>query len=33
MTLGVLVPKLNMKNKTKIKTVGDIVPDNWVYVP
>ena len=32
MTLGVLVPKLNLKNKTKIKTVGDIVPDNWVYV-
>ena len=32
MTLGVLVPKLNLKNKTKIKTVGNIVPDNWVYV-
>ena len=26
MTLGVLVPKLNLKNKTKIKTVGDIGP-------
>ncbi len=32
MTLGVLVPKLNLKNLTKIQTVGDIVPDNWVYV-
>ncbi|MBQ6887551.1 MAG: NAD(P)/FAD-dependent oxidoreductase [Lachnospiraceae bacterium] len=32
MTLGVLIPKLNLKNKTKIKTVGNIVPDNWVYV-
>ena len=32
MTLGVLVPKLNLQNKTKIKTVGNIVPDNWVYV-
>ena len=32
MTLGVLVPKLNLKNKTKIKTMGNIVPDNWVYV-
>ncbi len=31
-TLGVLIPKLNLKNKTKIKTVGNIVPDNWVYV-
>lgn len=32
MTLGVLVPKLNLKNKTKMKTVGDIVPDCWIYV-
>ena len=32
MTLGVLIPKLNLKNKTKLKTVGNIVPDNWVYV-
>ncbi len=32
MTLGVLVPKLNLQNKTKIKTMGNIVPDNWVYV-
>lgn len=31
-TLGVLVPRLNLKNKTKIKTIGNIVPDNWVYV-
>ena len=32
MTLGVLVKKLNLKNKTNIKTIGDIVPDCWVYV-
>lgn len=32
MTLGVLVPKLNLENKTKLKTVGNIVPDCWVYV-
>ena len=32
MTLGILVPKLNLKNQTKIKTVSGIVPDNWVYV-
>ena len=32
MTLGVLVPKINLVNKTNIKTVGNIVPDCWVYV-
>ena len=32
MTLGVLVPKLNLENKTNIKTIGNIVPDCWVYV-
>lgn len=32
MTLGVLVPKINLENKTDIKTVNNIVPDCWVYV-
>ena len=32
LTLGVLVPKLLLKNKTKHKTIGNIIPDNWVYV-
>ena len=32
MTVGVLVPRLNLKNKTKLKTISDIVPDDWVYV-
>lgn len=32
MTVGVLIPKLKLKNKTKISTIGNIVPDNWVYV-
>lgn len=32
MTLGVLIPKLNLENKTDMKTVGNIVPDCWVYV-
>ncbi len=32
MTVGVLVPRLNLKNKTRLKTVSDIVPDDWVYV-
>ena len=32
MTLGVLVPKINLKNETELKTVSNIVPDCWVYV-
>ena len=32
MTLGVLIPKLNLKNETNMKTVSNIVPDCWIYV-
>jgi len=32
MTVGVLIPHLNLKNETGIKTMGNIVPDDWVYV-
>ena len=32
MTLGVLVPRINLINKTNIKTINNIVPDCWVYV-
>ena len=32
MTLGVLVKSLRLKNETKIKTLGNIIPDNWIYV-
>ena len=32
MTLGVLVKKLALRNRTEMKTLGDIVPDCWVYV-
>ncbi len=32
MTLGVLVPKIKLKNQTNLKTIGGIVPDCWVYV-
>ena len=32
MTVGVLTKNLHLENKTKIKTIGNIVPDNWVYV-
>ena len=31
-TVGLLVDKLNLKNETKIKTVGNIVPDYWIYI-
>ena len=32
MTAGVLVKSLNLKNQTRIKTLGNIIPDNWIYV-
>jgi protoporphyrinogen oxidase len=32
MTLGVLVPRLKLKNLTDMKTVNGIIPDCWVYV-
>ncbi len=32
MTLGVLLSGLSLKNTTDIRTVGDIIPDCWVYV-
>jgi protoporphyrinogen oxidase len=32
LTVGVLVRKLNAKNKTSQHTVNDIIPDNWIYV-
>lgn len=31
-TVGVLVNKLNLKNETSIRTLGNIVPDCWIYV-
>lgn len=31
-TVGLLVNKLDLKNETGIKTLGDIVPDCWIYV-
>jgi len=31
-TVGLLVNRLAIKNKTDIKTVSDIVPDCWIYV-
>ncbi len=31
-TVGLLADKLNLKNETKIKTLGNIIPDCWIYV-
>ena len=31
-TVGVLVSQMALKNTSGIKTIGSIVPDNWVYV-
>ncbi|MBC7246530.1 MAG: NAD(P)/FAD-dependent oxidoreductase [Actinobacteria bacterium] len=31
-TVGVLLRKLKVKNESDVKTVNDIVPDNWIYV-
>lgn len=31
-TVGLLVDRLALKNKTSIPTLGDIVPDCWIYV-
>ena len=32
MTVGLLLKKLDLENKTTIKTLGNIVPDCWIYV-
>ena len=32
MTVGVLISKLHLENKTNIPTLGGIIPDDWVYV-
>lgn len=32
MTAGILLRKLSIRNKTAIPTMGDIVPDNWIYI-
>lgn len=31
-TVGLLVKKLNLKNETEIRTLGNIVPDCWIYI-
>ena len=31
-TVGLLLKKLQLKNDTSIKTLNNIVPDNWIYI-
>ncbi len=31
-TIGLLLPKINLKNETELKTLNNIVPDCWIYV-
>ena len=31
-TVGLLVDRMNLQNQTDIKTLGNIVPDCWIYV-
>jgi protoporphyrinogen oxidase len=31
-TVGLLLKRLEIKNETKIKTLGNIVPDCWIYI-
>lgn len=31
-TVGLLVPKLRINNTTYLKTLGNVIPDTWIYV-
>ncbi len=31
-TVGLLLKKLKIKNDSKLKTINNIVPDNWIYI-
>lgn len=31
-TVGLLLKKLKIQNKTKIPTINNMVPDNWIYI-
>lgn len=31
-TVGLLLKNIKLKNKTNIKTVNNIIPDNWIYI-
>ncbi len=31
-TVGLLLKKMNIKNNTRIKTINNLTPDNWIYI-
>lgn len=31
-SVGVLVPRLKIRNESGIRTVNDVIPDNWIYI-
>ncbi|MCF7815160.1 MAG: NAD(P)/FAD-dependent oxidoreductase [Candidatus Cloacimonetes bacterium] len=31
-TVGLLLKKMKVKNKTRFKTRNDLIPDNWIYI-
>ncbi|MDP2924175.1 MAG: NAD(P)/FAD-dependent oxidoreductase [Candidatus Omnitrophota bacterium] len=31
-TIGLLLKKMKIKNNTKIKTINNTIPDNWIYI-
>ena len=31
-TIGLLLEKLQIKNETDMKTINDLIPDNWIYI-
>jgi protoporphyrinogen oxidase len=31
-TVGLLLNELNIKNKTKVKTINQLIPDTWIYI-
>ena len=31
-TIGLLLKKINLKNETNVKTLGNIIPDCWIYM-
>ena len=31
-TVGILLKRMKIKNETKLKTLNNIVPDNWIYI-
>ena len=31
-TVGLLLKKLKIKNNSEIKTLNNLIPDNWIYI-